>query len=434
MWQIFNLRVYMLLQEKILHTLKTSFGNAIEWYDFCLFGYFASTIGKVFFHSQSSFSSLLLAFATFAVGFLARPLGGFVFGWIGDRIGRHYSMNLAIIMMGISTLSVAVLPGYQTIGIMAPILLVLIRIMQGLSAGGQFASLIVVTTEDKKLDNKGFYSGVALTVSVLGFLLASGISYLVVNFSPPEYLTYAWRMTFAIGGVLLAIYFFLVRSEIQKEFTSFEPDTTKANKNTFQLLWQDHKARFVISTLLAAVLCVIFYLDFVYLITFFTTYDGLSLNQSLIINSVVLAVACILYPFCGLLSDKYGRANVTIVGLVLHLLLLYPMFQLLLSHNIAHIYLGTLMMTVLLCVIQSAATPIFSEIFPKSVRSSGCCASYGLGAAISGFAPMLATQLTHYNVHSLMYIFLVTLVVGIACVVPLTIKSDKLQLVQQQPA
>ncbi|MEC6796893.1 MFS transporter [Photobacterium sp. S4TG1] len=406
--------------KNIMEMLKSSFGNVIEWYDFCLFGYFASTIGDTFFSNQSKFTALLFTFATFAVGFLARPIGGFIFGWIGDKVGRYYSMNLAILIMGAATSVVALLPSYQSIGIVAPILLVIIRILQGLSAGGQFANLLVVTSEDDSLKNKGFYTGIALAVSVLGFLLASVVSYIVINILPNSWSQYSWRIAFAIGGILLAIYYFYVRSDIKvlskKEKVVIE---SESHDNTYLHLWRLHKLNFVISTVLSAVVCVIFYLDFIYFVTFFTQYSNLSLEQSLIINSVMLTVACILYPLFGFLSDKIGRAQLTSIGIVLHIVLLPFIFKLIFSNDLYNINAAMLMLTVCLCVIQAAATPIFSEIFPAKVRSSGCCASYGLGAAVSGVAPMLAIQITHYHIHNLIYIFAIVLIIGLICIFPL---------------
>ncbi len=244
----------MPIRKNISHTLKTSFGNAIEWYDFCLFGYFSATIGRQFFPSASAFSSLLLAFATFAVGFMARPLGGVIFGWVGDRVGRYFSMNLAIIIMGLSTLFIAFLPSYHSIGITAPILLVVIRIIQGISAGGQYANLLVVTTENKQLNNTGFYSGIAITVSLIGFLLASGTSYLVLNFTPTSLEPYAWRATFLFGGILLAVYLVIIRSQFkQQESTQFE-NTNTPTTNTYKYLWKEHKLSFSIVVLFSAAL------------------------------------------------------------------------------------------------------------------------------------------------------------------------------------
>ncbi|MCL1127855.1 MFS transporter [Shewanella surugensis] len=181
---------------KIKQFFRLSLGNALEWYDFCLFGYFASVIGEVFFNTGDKQTDLLLAFSAFGIGYLSRPIGGWLFGRLGDRIGRYYAMNLSVIIMGISSILCAFLPGYTTIGIAAPILLLLIRIIQGLSAGGQYGNLLVITSENNALRHKGFYTGIVYSVGTAGFLLASATSSLVLDLSPSNWSDFAWRIPF----------------------------------------------------------------------------------------------------------------------------------------------------------------------------------------------------------------------------------------------
>ncbi|MBK2123732.1 MFS transporter, partial [Fangia hongkongensis] len=171
---------------------KISLGNVIEWYDFSLYGYFAVAIAATFFPNLNPFISLLATFAVFGAGFLARPLGAFVFGHLGDKVGRHYAMNLSIAMMGLATLGMAFLPGFSTIGILAPILLVILRMLQGLSAGGQFGNLLTITTEDENYRLKGLNIGIAYAVSVIGFLLAAFVSVIAIKLTPDSLQEYAW--------------------------------------------------------------------------------------------------------------------------------------------------------------------------------------------------------------------------------------------------
>ena len=169
---------------KTLKLLKISLGNVIEWYDFNLYGYFAVVIAATFFSSSSPFISLLAAYAVFGAGFLARPVGAFVFGYLGDKVGRHYAMNLSIAMMGLATVGMAFLPGASTIGIMAPVLLILLRMIQGLSAGGQFGNLLTITAEDNDYRLKGLNIGITYSISVIGFLLAAFVSVIVIKLIP----------------------------------------------------------------------------------------------------------------------------------------------------------------------------------------------------------------------------------------------------------
>ena len=192
---------------QIKTTFKNSFGNIIEWYDFSLYGYFATVISAQFFSQESAFVALIATFGAFAAGFIARPIGSIFFGRLGDRLGRHYAMNLAIIMMAVPTVIMAFLPGYNMIGIWAPVLLVAVRVLQGLSAGGQFGNLMTITSEEEEQSYRGFNLAVAYSTSVVGFLLASGVSYLTVSLLPEEWQYYAWRVPFALGFVLLLLHF-----------------------------------------------------------------------------------------------------------------------------------------------------------------------------------------------------------------------------------
>ena len=162
---------------QIKTTFKNSFGNIIEWYDFSLYGYFATIIAVQFFPDKDAFVALIATFGAFAAGFIARPIGSIFFGRLGDKLGRHYAMNLAIIMMAIPTIIMAFLPGYNVIGVWAPILLVAVRVLQGLSAGGQFGNLLTITSEDDNQTHRGFNLAVAYSTSVVGFLLASAMSF-----------------------------------------------------------------------------------------------------------------------------------------------------------------------------------------------------------------------------------------------------------------
>ena len=201
---------------KTLRLLKISLGNVIEWYDFSLYGYFAVAIAATFFPNSTPFISLLATFAVFGAGFLARPVGAFIFGYLGDKIGRHYAMNLAIAVMGLATVGVAFLPGASTIGIMAPVLLAILRMLQGLSAGGQFGNLLTITTEDDDYRLKGLNIGIAYAVSVIGFLLAALVSVVVVNLTPDYLQEYAWRIAFLISALWLIVQMALKDKDIDK--------------------------------------------------------------------------------------------------------------------------------------------------------------------------------------------------------------------------
>jgi MFS transporter, MHS family, proline/betaine transporter len=300
------------MKEKILRVLKISFGNIIEWYDFCLYGYFADTIAQQFFPDSNHFIALLATFGAFGVGFVARPLGGILFGHLGDKIGRYFAMNLAIIFMSIPTMAMALLPTYNIIGIYAPIALVLIRIIQGLSAGGQYSNLLTITTEEEDFRFKGFHNGIAYSVSVIGFVFAAVVSYIAITFLPQSMQSYAWRIPFALSVVLLICQLILRGDEHKKELKEFNleiPHNEQVQKEKIPLvlLLTKYKRSAISIILLSTVTSSLYYLVITYFVTFTVDIEKLPMSDALVINAVSLICLCICVPIFGLISDFIGR-------------------------------------------------------------------------------------------------------------------------------
>ena len=208
----------MSITKSVKSTLRSSFGNVIEWYDYSLYGYFAVIISQQFFPTSSHWVSLLLTFGTFAAGYIARPLGSIFFGYLGDKRGRHFAMNIAIMFMAVPTIAMAFVPTYATIGILAPIALIIIRVMQGISAGGQFGNLMVIASEDKYMRSVGFNTSLAFSTSILGFIIASGVGALSVHFTPEGWGNLSWRIPFALGAILLIVFLFLKQKDDKDTF------------------------------------------------------------------------------------------------------------------------------------------------------------------------------------------------------------------------
>jgi MHS family proline/betaine transporter-like MFS transporter len=259
--------------ERVFRVLKNSFGNIIEWYDFSLYGYFATIIAVEFFPKTNHWVALISAFGAFAAGFVARPIGSVVFGRLGDKLGRHYAMNIAIVFMAIPTIIMAFLPGYNTIGFYAPILLVLVRVFQGLSAGGQFGNLMTLTAEQENQPYRGFNLAVAYATSIVGFLLASDVSYLTLNFLPESWQNYAWRFPFALGFFLLLIHFFI------KEDKKVENSENNFKVEPIRDLLKHYPWRLTLVVCLSTTAMVLYYLDITYMVTYMETELNLSLKQ-----------------------------------------------------------------------------------------------------------------------------------------------------------
>lgn len=406
---------------QIKTTFKNSFGNIIEWYDFSLYGYFATVISAQFFSQQNNFVALVATFGAFAAGFVARPIGSIFFGRLGDRLGRHYAMNLAIIMMAVPTVVMAFLPGYSLIGVWAPILLVVVRVLQGLSAGGQFGNLMTITSEEDEQTHRGFSLAIAYSTSVVGFLLASGVSFLTVSLLPQEWQYYAWRVPFALGFVLLLLHFFFREDDRIQEEIQEEQSTDLEIKPVEQLL-KHYKWRLLLIVLLSTTAMILYYLDITYMVTYMEQELNLSLSAALAINTLSIVAMCVVMPLFGYLSDIYGRKKTHILGYLLLLVLSVPMVMFMHLQNIILVAVMVISMAVLTAIIQGVSTPYYTEIFPPRVRATGCSIGFGFGASLSGFAPMLATIIMGYfsATVGLCFLLIVVGIVGliIAIIIP----------------
>ncbi|QLE78861.1 MHS family MFS transporter [Francisella sp. Scap27] len=382
--------------KQIKTTFKHSFGNIIEWYDFSLYGYFATIISVQFFPNSNPFIALIATFGAFAAGFVARPIGSIFFGRLGDRLGRHYAMNLAIIMMAVPTVVMAFLPDYNLIGIWAPILLIVVRIFQGLSAGGQFGNLMTITSEEDNQTHTGFNLAIAYSTSVVGFLLASGVSFLSINLLPENLQYYAWRVPFALGFLLLLLHFFFREDDkIQEEIKEDENSTLEIKP--MQELLKHYRWRLSLIVVLSTTAMILYYLDITYMVTYMEQELGLSLSTALAINTISIVAMCIVMPIFGYLSDIYGRKLTHIIGYLLLLIFTVPMVMLMQLQGVFIVASMVISMAVLTSIIQGVSTPYYTEIFPPRVRATGCSIGFGFGASLSGFAPMIATIIMGYT-------------------------------------
>ncbi len=409
-------------KNKILRLLKISLGNVIEWYDFCLYGYFADIIAEQFFPDTNHFVALLATFAAFGVGFLARPLGGVIFGYIGDKTGRFYAMNLAILCMGIPTILMACLPTYSAIGMAAPILLVIVRIVQGLSAGGQYSNLLTITTEDDMYRYKGFNNGIAYSVTIVGFVIAAFVSYVCLTFLPQTWQSFSWRIPFAFSIVLLITQFVLREQDHKHHIDPDEKLSSEEKKDISQkvpliVLFKYHKKALISITILSVVTSTLYYLIVTYLVTYTVEIEKLTMKNALVINAIALILLSLAVPFFGFLSDIIGRKRCLVLAFAIFVVSCYPILRFLDHHSFSYVLLSTLGLTFSTAWIQGASTPFYTEIFPTDVRSSGCSVSYGIGVAIAGFAPMAATIFDEISIHGLDYLFYTTILLGFITVI-----------------
>ena len=379
-------------------------GNVVEWYDFALYGYLAVIIGRLFFPTEDPTASLLASYGVFAAGFIMRPLGAVVFGWLGDTIGRGRTMLISVAMMALPTIMLGLLPDYNSIGIAAPILLILVRLVQGLSVGGEFSSSVTYMVETAPDDQRGRAGSWANVGSMLGMLLGSAAAALVTSLLPNEALeAWGWRLPFLFGGVLGLSALILRRSLPQSpHFKAHEAGTP--SMSPFRQVWNENRKEMVQAFLFAAGYGMMFYLIMVYLPGWLSRHSSLEDAHALQINSVLTLMTIPLMVVFAWVGDVWIRRTHLIAGaLIMLTLLAWPLGVLMLNGAPIQIVAAQAILVLLICVPLGLAPATFVELFPSSDRLTGYSISFNLGIGVLGGAtPMLATWLIDITLQPIM--------------------------------
>ncbi|MFI1203872.1 MFS transporter [Streptomyces sp. BHT-5-2] len=416
-------------------------GNAMEWFDFGIYSYLALTIGKVFFPTGSSTTSLLSSFATFAVAFLVRPLGGAYFGPLGDRIGRKKVLALTMIMMALGTLSIGLIPSYDAIGLWSPALLILFRLIQGFSTGGEYGGASTFIAEYAPDKKRGYFGSFLEMGTLIGYTGAAGIVLLLnTALGPDTMLTWGWRVPFLIAGPLGLVGLYLrLRLDETPAFQKFESAQNHAPADTPGHT-EDESARHPadsagrkLGEILthhwpALILCIALvgaynitdYMLLSYMPTYLT--DTLDYDEShgLLILLVTMVVLICLLPTVGKLNDRYGRKPLLMSGMVGFLVLAIPAFLLVKRGSLVAVGGGTALLGLsLLCLLgtMSAALP---ALFPTSVRYGSLSIGYNLAVSLfGGTTPLVITALMnafHKNVMVPAYYTMGAALIGVIAV------------------
>ncbi|WP_458352709.1 MFS transporter [Peribacillus frigoritolerans] len=370
-------------------------GALMEWYDFFLYGTASAIVlNKLFFPDLDPTVGTIAAFASFAIGFLARPLGGLVFGHFGDKVGRKSILVITLLLMGGSTFAIGLLPTYDSIGVWAPILLVALRLFQGFALGGEYGGASLLMIEHAPRKQRGFWGALLQSATPLGLLLASGTFTLVTLLPEAQFLAWGWRIPFIISIILLGVGTF-IRFSV-KETPAFQElkETGKEVKLPIVELFRAYPKSILIAFGARIGETVSFNLFNVFVISYVNTKLGLSSNVALTGVFVASAVAVVVSPLFGALSDRIGRRPVYLIGTSFLVLFAFPFFSLVNSGVAVIIYLaitlGYVLGTTALFSIQSV---FFTEMFGTHVRYSGLSFVYQVSGIIGGFTPLIASSL-----------------------------------------
>lgn len=370
-------------------------GNVVEWYDFALYGYMAGILSTLFFPGENKLASLIATYGVFAAGFLMRPLGSGLFGWLGDTVGRSKTMLISVMLMALPTVLLGCLPTYNTAGIWAPTLLVAIRLVQGLSVGGEFSSSVTYLVETAPDGKRGFSGSWANSGSMVGMLLGSGIAAATTSFlSDATVHDWGWRLPFLIGGVIGGISILLRRHLPESEHFKRHHHERGETSPLLQAFTTD-RLKMIKAIMFASAYGVIFYLPLVYLPEWLHSQTGMPRQEALQINTAATALLLILVPFMGLISDRLIRRTHFIAGAMLVMTVIsYPFYAWLASDGWWGAVWVQFTLVILLAVPLGAAPAMFVELFPARDRLSGYSVAYNLGLGVVGGAtPMCATWL-----------------------------------------
>lgn len=406
-------------------------GNAFEWFDFAIYGLFAVTIAKLFFPADSESASLLLTLATFGVSFAVRPIGGVLLGLYGDRVGRKKALSLTIALMAVGTGMIGLLPTHAAIGIAAPVLMVLARLIQGFSAGGEFSGATTMLVEFAPVNRRGYFGSFQMCSQALAFSLGALAAYvLTANLSPQDLEAWGWRVPFLLG-ILIGPVGWLIRSRVDEspEFLAYtqslKRSDTPAGKTPLRTLVRDYPRAGLASICVAVVGTVSAYVFVFFLPIFAKKQLGLStsdVNLSTCLATVVIVLCC---PFAGYLSDRLGRRAVMLPAIAAYGLAAYPLFQGLVAAPSFHTLLAAQVGVSLFMSFFWGPTPIvLTEVFPVSVRSTGAAVTYNIAVLVfGGLAPFVNTWLVRVTGSNLAPIYYVEVSVLIGLIGVLLLPS-----------
>jgi MHS family proline/betaine transporter-like MFS transporter len=363
-------------------------GNVMEWYDFAVYGYFASVIGHLFFPSTDPAVSLIAAFGAFAAGFLVRPLGGILFGRVADLMGRKRALTLSVVAMAVPTVSIGFLPSYETIGIAAPVLIVLLRIVQGLSVGGEYTCSLVFLAEHAGKKRRAFYAIWGFWGAVAGILLGSAVGDVLTNVVDDQTITdWAWRLPFLLGA-LVAGTGLLVRRAIHTD--------APANEGTRPVLdaFGKHRNSVIRVIFLNIANGVGFYAAFVYAVTYIKEIDHLPARIAFNLNTGAMALLLVIAPLAALLADRIGRRPVIVAGAAIIAAGAIPLFVMIHGADPMLIFAGEVGFVLGVGLLNGGLAGANVELIPSPVRCTGLAFAYNAAIGyFGGTTPLIAAWL-----------------------------------------
>ncbi len=380
-------------------TFLSSLGAGLEYYDFIIYGMMASTLSSLFFDAEDSSSALIKAFAFFAIGYIVRPLGGILFGVLGDTHGRKKAFLLVMLLMAIATFSIGLLPTYSQVGILAAYLLLILRLMQGFSFGAELPGAITVVAEYTEKTKRSIYSGFVISGTSIGSMLASFMLYLLSkNVEQETILQWGWRLPFFFGG-LLAIVNYFIREYLQEtpEFSHLQTYRIQSSlMEPLRSLFNQYRREVFMGTLMTAAVAslVIFAL---YLPTYLSTYFHYQMKEVYLAMTWSMVWSAVSLPLCGWISDRVGRMKTFISTCVLFSLCAFPLFQIIAIGGKGALIVFMILYQTVLSFLMVSYFALLPAAFPTSVRYTGVAFCYNIAYCAMSCCPIFITGLVKWT-------------------------------------
>lgn len=386
---------------KIKAALTASLGGAIEWYDFIIYGFFVQIFAHQFFPIENSYKQSILSFSILAVGFLARPFGALFFGHIGDKYGRSNSLYESMLLIGVASLSFAIIPTYNIIGIWASIIFIICRILQGFAIGGSISGSIIYLAELSEEHNRPFWISTIFIGIMRGVILASGISTILFTYLSQSQLNeWGWRVAFIFGAATILFAHYTNGALIETP----HHEKIRSNKNIhdfpIKLLFQKHKLTIIKAVGLISIHAVPTIFTFVFLPTFLKYYGIINHEASTICLITVMIFSTIL-PLFGIIANKVNLRKMLMFGSIITIITIYLILNMIINPNIIIRITGIICLTFTEATITASIPPLIVGLFPTNVRYCGVSLAYNIGIAIFGGLSMLIISILGNVIHSI---------------------------------
>ena len=402
--------------------IAATVGNMLEWYDFTIYAAFAVPISKSFFPADSEVVSLLLGFVTFGLGFVARPFGAAFLGGYADRRGRRDALSLTILLMAFGTGIIALCPSYDSIGISAPLIILLARLIQGFSAGGEIGGAVSTLVEHAPPERRGLFASFQ-QMSQGGSTMLSGLVAMTIALVLPAdaVAAWGWRLAFVVG-LLIAPVGLYIRRELE-DAPLFKQNISHEQGAPIRIVLRDHW-RAVVTGMLIVMLWTVAQYIANYFPTFAVRELKVSLSQSYL-GPLVVGAVLLFCPLVGILSDRYQRKRVMMVGALGLLLVAYPAFSFLIAAPSTERLVATqIAVAVFMLIYTAPASAVLAELFPTPVRATGISLTYSLGVAVfGGFTPAIITALIGWTAQPVSVAFYLMAAALISLVTVVTLKD-----------